>query len=73
MSTTEDDPTLQPTDAAGFEKQIEALRAKNDYIGLPGITLAMWPPSVFFGTMYRTRTCSTSVISNRISFEGSAC
>lgn len=48
MSTTEDDPTIQPTDAAGFEKQIEALRAKNDYIGLPGITLAMWPPSVFF-------------------------
>ena len=48
MSTTQDDPTLQPTDAAGFEKQIEALRAKSDHIGLPGITLAMWPPSVCF-------------------------
>ncbi|UIY59308.1 hypothetical protein [Burkholderia cepacia] len=48
MRTTEDDPTLQPTDAAGFEKQIEVLRAKGDYIGLPGITLAMWPPSVIF-------------------------
>ncbi|WP_423382345.1 hypothetical protein [Burkholderia sp. LMG 32019] len=48
MSTTQDDPSLQPTDAAGFEKQIEALRAKSDHIGLPGITLAMWPPRVFF-------------------------
>ncbi|MBN3825739.1 hypothetical protein G3O00_19215 [Burkholderia sp. Ac-20384] len=48
MSMTQDDPTPQPTDAAGFEKQIEALRAKSDHIGLPGITLAMWPPSVCF-------------------------
>ncbi len=48
MSTTPDDPTLQPTDAAGFEKQIEALRAKSDHIGLPSITLAMWPISVCF-------------------------
>lgn len=48
MSTTQDDPSLQPTDAAGFEKQIEALRAKSDHIGLPGITIAMWPPRVCF-------------------------
>ncbi|MBN3825738.1 hypothetical protein G3O00_19210 [Burkholderia sp. Ac-20384] len=48
MSTTLDDPTLRPTDAAGFEKQIEALRARSDHIDLPGITLAMWPPSVCF-------------------------
>ncbi|WP_175223189.1 MULTISPECIES: hypothetical protein [Burkholderia] len=48
MSTIHDDPTLQPTDAAGFERQIETLREKRDHIGLPGITLAMWPPSVNF-------------------------
>ncbi len=48
MSTTQNDPTLQPTDAAGLEKQIEALRGKSNHIGLPGITLAMWPPSVGF-------------------------
>ena len=48
MSTTQEDPTLQPTDAVGFEKQIETLRVKGDHIGLPGITLAMWPPSVHF-------------------------
>ncbi|CAB3972553.1 hypothetical protein BLA9940_03500 [Burkholderia aenigmatica] len=48
MSTTQDDPTLQPTDSAGFEKQIEALREKSDHIALPGITLAMWSPSVHF-------------------------
>ncbi|OXI41903.1 hypothetical protein [Burkholderia aenigmatica] len=48
MSMTQDDPTLQPTDAAGFERQIEALREKRDHISLPGITLAMWSPSVMF-------------------------
>ncbi|WP_155647978.1 hypothetical protein [Burkholderia cepacia] len=48
MTTTQDDPSLQPTDAVGFEKQIEALRAKSDHIGLPGITIAMWPPRVCF-------------------------
>ncbi len=48
MSMTQDDSTLQPTDAAGFEKQIEALRAKSDHIALPGITLAMWSPKVCF-------------------------
>ncbi|WP_423382344.1 hypothetical protein [Burkholderia sp. LMG 32019] len=48
MSTTQDDPSLQPTDAAGFEKQIETLRGKSDHIGLPGITIAMWSPRVCF-------------------------
>ncbi|MCA8490631.1 hypothetical protein [Burkholderia arboris] len=48
MSATKDDPSLLPMDAAGFEKQIEALRAKSDHIGLPGITIAMWPPKVCF-------------------------
>ncbi|MBN3825737.1 hypothetical protein G3O00_19205 [Burkholderia sp. Ac-20384] len=48
MSTTHDDPTLQPTDVAGFEKQIEALRIRSDHIGLPGITMAMWPSRVCF-------------------------
>ncbi|WP_143331067.1 hypothetical protein [Burkholderia aenigmatica] len=48
MNKTQDDPTLQPTDAAGFERQIETLREKSDHIELPGITLAMWPSSVHF-------------------------
>ncbi|MDN7912491.1 hypothetical protein [Burkholderia cepacia] len=48
MTTTQDDLSLQPPDAAGFEKQIEALRAKSDHIGLPGITIAMWPSRVCF-------------------------
>ncbi|WP_164462722.1 MULTISPECIES: hypothetical protein [Burkholderia cepacia complex] len=48
MITPQNDPALQPTDAAGFEKQIELLRAQSDHIGLPGITLAMWPPSICF-------------------------
>ncbi|MDN7638775.1 hypothetical protein [Burkholderia cepacia] len=48
MTTTQDDPSLQPTDAAGFDRQIEALRAQSDHIGLPGITIAMWPSRVCF-------------------------
>ncbi|WP_334051934.1 hypothetical protein [Burkholderia cepacia] len=48
MTTTQDDLSLQPPDAASFEKQIEALRTKSDHIGLPSITIAMWPPRVCF-------------------------
>ncbi|WP_322087276.1 hypothetical protein [Burkholderia sp. BCC1999] len=48
MTTSQDDPSLQPPDAAGFEKQIGALRAKSDHIGLPGVTIAMWPSRVCF-------------------------